>query len=147
MIPPSASESRGFSLIEVMISIVLLSIGLLGNASLQTFLVRQATYTNTRIAANNLAAELQSVALADYGNIASYVVPASATPDCTTTIGVPYLHAWQCRVSGILPTASPLVTWDAATKAFVVTITWNFANEPDAPTHTARLSTLVDTTL
>jgi type IV pilus assembly protein PilV len=147
MTPISAFRSHGFSLIEVMISIVLLAVGLLGNMSLQTFLVKQATYTNARITANNLVAELQSVALADYGNIASYTVPANATPDCTTIVGVTYLHAWQCRVGGVSPTAAPLATWDAATQTYAVTITWTFANDPDARIHTAKLSTIVDTTL
>lgn len=147
MLQTTACKSQGFSLIEVLISVVLLAIGLLANAGFQTLLLKQASYTNARITANDLVSELQSVALVDYENIAAYTVAAGASPDCSNISNASYLVAWQCRVQGVAPTAVPVVTWDSVNKVFVVTITWSFSNETGSPTHTAKLSTVVDNVL
>jgi prepilin-type N-terminal cleavage/methylation domain-containing protein len=141
---------QGFSLVEVMVSVLLLSLGLLGNLSLQTYLIKQTAYTASRIAANNLVAELQGVALADYGNIASYAVAATEEPDCSqaSLSSAAYPVQWQCRARSIGGASSyPVVTWNSVSKVLEVTVNWSFANDKDALSHKAFLSTVVDTVL
>jgi Tfp pilus assembly protein PilV len=146
----TASRMQGFSLVEVMVSALLLSLGLLGNLSLQTYLIKQTAYTASRIAANNLVAELQGVALADYANIASYAVASTAQPDCSASnlLAASYPVQWQCRARNIGgSTAYPVVTWNSVSKVLEVTVNWSFANDKDALLHKAFLSTVVDTVL
>ncbi len=55
---PRRRASRGFSLIEVMISVLILGFGLLGFALLQTMSVRFSQSSNQRTQATNLSYEL-----------------------------------------------------------------------------------------
>jgi len=150
MTPPTVSRAQGFSLIEVMVAVLLLCVGLLGSLGLQSFLIKQTAYSTSRATANNLVAELQGVALADYGNIASYAVAAETDPDCSdeSLLGAAYPVQWQCRARNIGGAVSyPVVTWDSATKVLSVTVNWSFANDRDGLAHRAFLSTVVDTVL
>lgn len=150
--PPvsSASRMQGMSLIEVMVSVLLLSLGLLGSLSLQSYLIKQTAFSAARVAANNLVAELQGVVLADYGNVAAYAVAADDDPDCSagSLATASYIDQWQCRARNIAgATSYPVVTWDSATKVLKVTINWSFANDKDSLNHKAFLATSVDTVL
>ena len=153
MIQPTASNPaamQGMSLVEVMVAVLLLCVGLLGSLSLQSYLLKQTAYSVARSSANSLVAELQGVALADYGNIAAYVVDADADPDCSpdNLASAAYPLQWQCRARSIAgATSYPVVSWDSATKVLAVTVNWSFANDKDGLAHRAFLSTVVDTVL
>lgn len=55
---PGARSQRGFSMIEVLISMLVIGVGLLGLAMLQTLSVRYAQSANYRTRATNLAYDL-----------------------------------------------------------------------------------------
>ena len=148
--PLRPQRQQGLSLVEVMVSVLLLCLGLLGSLSLQSYLMKQTAYSAARVAANSLVAELQGVALADYGNIATYAVAADTEPDCSAEnlASAAYPVQWQCRARSIAgATSYPVVTWDGGSKVLEVTINWSFANDKDALAHRAFLSTVVDTVL
>ncbi len=101
---------RGFTLIEVLIAILIFSLGLLGTAALQARVVQVATQNGDRARAALLANEMVSQLWA----------AQSATPTALAT--------WQTQVStpsmSGLPNGSGTVTTNASTNTAVITVTW-----------------------
>lgn len=106
------SGNRGLSLIEVLIAVLVLSIGLLGLAALQTFSVQASQNAYYRTQATNLAYEV-----ADFARVnRSAVVDACA---------IPLLPGWTNFVSTQLPsgTLTPAIV-DCSDGVIRVTVTW-----------------------
>jgi type IV pilus assembly protein PilV len=80
-------RARGVGLFDGLIALAILSFGVLGMTRLQVNLVRQATETQSRTVAVQLADELLSTALVDVDNAACYTLPA----------------AWETRALATLP--------------------------------------------
>ena len=100
----------GFTMIEVLIAIVVMSIGLLGFALSQTMNVRVVQSANFRTQATNLSYELldqiriNRVAATTY--VGSYAATTKAA-DCTSPIGAKitkdqYMTDWRCRLGKAL---------------------------------------------
>ena len=108
---PGRRAAGGFSLIEVLISILVLAIGLLGFALTQTMSVRFATGANQRTQATNLAYDLidqmrANRLLAMQYQSASFAAGAFS-PTCrrpapgATTIAA-NISRWQCQAARAL---------------------------------------------
>lgn len=117
---PHIHRTRGFSLIEVMIAVLVLSVGLLGMAALQGLTLQNTRSANYRSQATNLSYELLDMIRGNRSgaNVAAYMDeldswtpvctgPAAAAPtDCTgTTVNtvVCDVAGWQDRVCRDLP--------------------------------------------
>jgi type IV pilus assembly protein PilV len=135
--PPTTRAPRprrscgGFTLIEVMISILVFSFGVLGTAALQALAVKAQTQNGDRSRAALLANEMVSTLWANQ----------SAAPPPSD------LAAWQAKIAGAaaygLPNATGTVTACAAVaNCAVVTVEWK---APSAKASTAfnRFSTTV----
>ncbi len=120
----------GFSMIEVLIAIVVLAIGLLGFALLQTTNLRYTQGANNRTVATNLAYSLldqmrtNRLSAADYG-AATFATGTLSASTCTATpsgtIVQRGIQAWQCQVFNALgSSARATVTYDASGVATVV---------------------------
>lgn len=103
-------KASGFTLIEVMIAVLVLGIGLLGFALLQTMNVRFAQSANQRTQATNLSYEMldqmrtNRIAAANYSG--SYT---ATTAGCLPGPGVSpaaYRIVWQCRLQSELGAGS-----------------------------------------
>ena len=127
-----ARRSRGFTLIEVLIAILVMAFGLLGFALLQTMSVRFTQSANYRTQATNLAYELFDQIRAnrvaanayegDYTAAASNCVPATGN----TVTAAQYRQAWQCRLNKALGSnATARVTRNG--NDLTVRITWGDA--------------------
>lgn len=83
----SASQSKGFSMIEILVAILVLSVGLLGMAALMATSMRNAHSANQRTQATNLAYEIVDSIRADLSNAMWYHNTAYSDPAvaCTTT--------------------------------------------------------------
>lgn len=89
-----ARNQQGFTLLEVLVTVVVVSIGLLGILGLQTASLINARISASRsaavIAADNVAARMRANPNADYDNLQSYTdvstVPAGL-PDCSAGSG------------------------------------------------------------
>ena len=127
-----ARRSAGFTLIEVMIAILILAIGLLGFALLQTMNVRFTQSANQRTQVTNLASDLldkmraNRLSAAQYTG-ATFVAGSRAVAPCgrpTNTVSVAQnIDRWQCQVVKSLgQSAGATVTY--ANGVAVVTIVW-----------------------
>ncbi len=147
MIPnPHKSNVRGFSLLEVLIALMVLSIGLLGIATVQVSSLRLGQDALFRTKAVNLTADMADRIRANPGGSASYVAAANiaepatvctdtvdgAAPDSCTPIA---MAAWdifqwqqaidQATASG-LPGGNGRIVRDDTTNppTFTITVNW-----------------------
>lgn len=88
------SRSRGFSLIEVLISIVVMSVGLLALGLLQISLTRSSSHTNTQSVALSLAkGKLEDIRT--YASIADYQARTDSSSAETLSVGgLDYSRTW-----------------------------------------------------
>lgn len=124
---------RGFSMIEVLIALVVLALGLLGLALLQTMNLRFTQSANQRTVATNLAHELLDVArsnrllVAQYTAITPAAVAAAPDPPCARGTAMDpdaNMDRWMCEVKEALgPDATATVTQPGLGELSVV-ISW-----------------------
>lgn len=135
---PGRANQHGFSLIEVLISMLVIGFGLLGLAMMQTLSVRYAQSANYRTQATNLAYDLldqiranralasqftqinQASFAAVTGNGCSRVVDKFVTPAESAT-------RWKCQVRATLGGGAYAVVTQAGTET-AVTIRWSDAH-------------------
>jgi type IV pilus assembly protein PilV len=117
-------SQRGVALIDALIAMVILAFGLLGVASLQVRVTREATDGQTRVLASRMADELLSLALVDRTSAACYVLPTAAA-GCTSTVARTAATTWSTQALAALPpgaTATSELT--DGNQRLTVTITW-----------------------
>ena len=123
--------SRGVGLLDAMIALAILGFGLLGLTRMQTNLVRQATETQSRTVAVQLADELLSTALVDVDNATCYTVPETGA--CASPNARARTDAWAVRALDNLPgTAS--ATAVLAGDRLTVTLGWTGRDSEDPRT-------------
>lgn len=106
----------GFMLIEVMISVIIFSVGVLALVGLQASMTRAQTEAKVRADAAYLAQELIGLMWADIANAARY--------DDTGCAGYTRCAVWRAKVSALLPGGAAAVTWDATTRNVAITVSW-----------------------
>lgn len=138
--PALPAATRGFTLLEVLIAIVIVSIGLLGVAAMQASTLknagsskyRSAAITMTSDMADRLRANLEGVMGGNYAVGTGYNRPrtsladaAYSTPDpaCRSSGCLPGamvlddLAAWQTRLAAVLPRGTGVVCIDSGSGA------------------------------
>lgn len=135
-------RAAGFSMIEVLIALLVLALGLLGFALLQTLNLRFTQSANYRTQATNLAYEMldlmrsNRLAAAQYGaatfTAGSESVPATGCtrPEGTGVTVAQNVERWQCQVVETLGESAAAEVTFAANVA-TVTITWGERVGPD----------------
>jgi type IV pilus assembly protein PilV len=128
---PTRQRQGGFTLIEVMIAVLVLAVGLLGFALLQTMSVRFAQSANYRTQATNLSYELLDQIRVNRVYAQAYVGSYASTTnlnDCTSPTGnsltaAQYMTDWRCRMTkGLGETARATVARNG--NQMTVQITW-----------------------
>lgn len=133
-------HSGGFSMIEVLIALVVLAIGLLGLALLQTMNLRYTKNAQQRTLAVNLASELLDTMRANRSEIEAYAMvrtdfdavipPTDGCDSIPTLTSANNVARWQCEVKEALgPEAWAVVDVDAAPEV-EVTINWDVSSMP-----------------
>lgn len=139
----------GFSLLEVLIALIVLSIGLLGHSMIQTLGVRAGTDAHLRTEATFLANDMIERMRANRPSVASdyYAGISYATIDCTSapaaicsegtagsaaTCTSPEIadedaFNWFCDVTASLPGGS--VNVSSAAGVYTVAVNWNGLDE------------------
>lgn len=115
------SRQGGFSLLEVLIALLVLSIGLLGLASLQIRSVQVNHSAYMRTQATNLAYAI----LDSWRANKDAVLSSGATP--------PDLNTWKGKIGEVLPGGDLQVALDSATQQYALTITWRDDRGKDQP--------------
>lgn len=132
-LPPG--RQRGFSMIEVLIAIVVLAIGLLGFALLQTTNLRYTQSANNRTLATNLAYSLLDQMRTNRLSAAKYTAAGftanslTAATACATVTGTDAVAQgignWRCQaINALGPTTAATVTY-SATGVATVQLTWD----------------------
>ena len=125
-------HASGFSMIEVLITLVVLALGLLGFALLQTMNLRYTQSANYRTQATNLAYDLLDQMRANRLTAAQYTaasfLPNAVTPEkCSRPVATVTIAAnvkrWQCQVVDAFgPETTVVVTYAGGVAR--VSITW-----------------------
>lgn len=125
--PPSRRTEHGFSLLEVLISVVVLSIGALGAAGMQIAALKDTGSASTRYRAASLASGMGDTLRADRttavtGSVA--FTSALLTGTCASTGATPVAR-WQNQIDCELPGGKGGVAIDTFTKRAIVTVEWD----------------------
>ncbi len=124
-------NSQGFSLVEVLVTVVVMSVGLLGIAGLQLTSLknndsafirsRSAIYTYNLI--DYMRANRQSALAGDY-NIGLSALSDLTAPSGTPTIAETDRYSWYQHLDASLPNAKAAINCDA-NAICVVKVEWN----------------------
>ena len=106
------SGNRGFSLLEVLISIVVVAIGLLGVAGLQIAAIKLADTAQTRTSGAALVSNITERIRSNSGKVASYALSYGVVPTATTTQAERDLAQWRANISD-LPNGDASITVSA----------------------------------
>lgn len=107
--PSRPDRQRGVTLIEILVTLIVLSVGLLGLAALQSFSLQAGQVSLLRTQATNFAYEV-----ADHARANRSVVATSGN--------VPNADLWNARVAQLLPDGTVGIT--VADMDITVTVTW-----------------------
>ena len=125
----------GFSLVEVMVAVLVLGLGLLGFALLQTMSVRFTQSANQRTQATNLAYDMLDQIRVNRLAAGQYVGDyTAATTGCAPNANVgsaAFRTVWQCRL-GMALGAGATATVAFAAGQVTVAITWGDQRWNDA---------------
>ena len=130
---------HGFTLVEVMVAMVIFSVGLLGLAGLQSLgMTNNQTAYNRTVAmqmaynmSDRMRSNITAVTAGTYNAILPLPVPAPLGTNCiAATCTPPQLGAfdifeWQTTIRTELPQGRGSVTAIAGTSQFVVCVMWN----------------------
>lgn len=139
---------RGFSLLEVLIAIVVMSFGLLGLVGLQMTAMKNNSSAHYRAQATLLAYDIvdrmranREVALAEGYDLAF----SDSAPGTTTTVVNADKAAWLSALAARLPSGDGSIDMTTTTNTVVVTVRWDDArgtNTSSGSTDTTKEWTL-----
>lgn len=134
--PTTRKNDSGFTLLEVMLAVVILSVGLLGLAGMQGIALGRNVNANELTVASNLAADMIERIQFNKWNAAAYdLIDTSSAPPPTVVAQVMAMGdytQWQARLASTrlkgvkgLVTATPIVTSPTLNQTTVlVTVQW-----------------------
>lgn len=138
--PPSA----GFTLVEVLIALVVLSIGMLGIAALYLESLRASRAALVRTEAVTLASDIADRIRANRNPLNAY--DCGGTCDAGeggNAIAIADLNAWRAAVAAQLPGGTTSITYAAAaanaTNIYTVTIGWSEVGYTNPLTYVLRV--------
>ena len=141
----TTSRLRGFSLIEVLVALVVLSIGMLGIAALYVDSLRSGRTAIHRTQAVILVSDMAERIRANPGAGVAYA-GAAADNNCTDDIAISNdctapqmaaddLQLWQQSVGGLLPNGQSEIQFVPAVggipATYTITVSWNEVGQAD----------------
>lgn len=136
----TVARERGFSLIEVLVALVVLSVGLLGLAALQSTATQFNASAYIRSQATILAYDIADRIRANRQAAldGAYTSAYPGTNDCTNgalagTVAQQDLGAWRRALACSLPSGNGAIRFDAGTQVLTILVRWDESRDPDAP--------------
>jgi type IV pilus assembly protein PilV len=128
-------HDSGFSLIEVLVALVVLSVGLLGLAALQStaaqFNAGAYTRSQATILAYDMADRIRANRAAALAGDYTSAYPG-ALPTCNDavagTVAQQDLAAWRRSLACALPSGNGAVAVDIATRVLTISVRWDESN-------------------
>jgi type IV pilus assembly protein PilV len=139
---------HGGGLIEGLVSLTILSVGMLGMAGMQGTLLQEGTENRARMQAGFLASSVLGMAAANPENVGCFIVNSAQTVACTSPDAQTQAQDWATQVTAALPGAAgvpPVVAYDAASGQLTVTLRWQMRGDPTV--HNFIAATQVSATL
>jgi len=132
----TAKRQTGFTLLEILIAIVVLSIGLLGLAGLQANSLKNNNSAYQRTQASLLANEMLDRIRANRLGLAAGAYDAldsssTSDPGCITSGCTPAqiaqydAHDWSDRLDNLLPSGKGTVSGNGTNSIFTITVMWD----------------------
>lgn len=112
---PGRLRATGFSMVEVLVAVFVLSLGLLGYAATLAATVRASNTAHQRTQATALAYEAIDMIRANRFNYNQYLTDfAQTAPAPGATMGSRDLAAWKARLAAALPNAQARIQVDVS---------------------------------
>jgi len=128
-------RQRGDTMIEVLVTIIVIAVGVLGAAALQVTTLKNLSSSHSATVAALVAEDLTermranpAATLADdyVHNAAPAAFPDCAANSCNEAQLAAYdMGTWWNQMTAVLPAASGQVTRNPGTNTFVVTVRWD----------------------
>lgn len=133
-------ECRGVGLIEILVTILILAIGLLGLAGLQGVSTRNNNSAYLRTQATTLAYDIVDAMRANLtaARNGAYNINYGASPSSADAIAQAELTTWRANITAILPTGTALTAaqqsqiTQGANNTFTINIRWDDSRGADA---------------
>ncbi len=90
-----ARSQRGFTMVETMVSLLILSFGILGLAHFQMNMLAQSTDSQQRLAASALSEEVLAYVRSDLSNVGCYTLPQAGA--CASSFAQSLAGSWLTR--------------------------------------------------
>lgn len=129
-VPPV--RQRGLTLMEILITVLILAVGLLGVASMQTQSLKGTANANNRslamYLANDITDRMRANRLATGNGKYNAIANASASPDCVSSVCTPDqlaardLYEWKDNIERMLPSGTATISRSG--NIFTITVGW-----------------------
>ncbi len=139
---------KGGGLVEGLVSLTILSVGLLGMAGMQGNLIQESSESRARMQAGFLASSVLGMAAANPENVGCFIVNSAQSVACTSPDAQAQAVGWTDQVNSVLPGSAgvpPSVAYDAVSGQLTVTLRWQMRG--DATVHNFIAATQVSSTL
>jgi len=147
---PGRSQ-RGDTMIEVLVTIIIIAIGVLGAAALQVTTLKNLSSSNSAsiaaIVVEDFSERMRANPTAALADTYVHAAAPDAYPDCVanacdmTQLATYDIGTWWALLTTVLPSGSGQVTRNAGTNTFVLTVRWDEDRSGSTGTNCPTMST------
>ena len=122
----------GGGLVEGLMSLVVLSIGILGLIGMQATLIQENGESRVRMQAGFYATSVLGMAGANPENVGCFIVNSAQSAACLSADAQTQASSWVQQVMAVLPGAAvvpPQVSYDNASGQLTVTLRWQMRGD------------------
>lgn len=132
---PAIRSVRGLTLIEILVAVLVVSVGLLGLAGLQAGALQQNHTAYTRTQVSNLAADITDRMRAnrERAEAGDYDIDFGESAPTDSTVAASDLRSWRELIDDVLPRGTGSVSVDGNDDV-TVSICWLDTREAEQPT-------------